>query len=121
MLPILVDKTTMVKNHTTFTYLPCVILRIVIGLYIFSFADSKLITLILSAFAIIFFSYKYMILNTTWKNYLRTVLIYSVALSLSLYDYSKYHKLIGTLIIIDALFGLQSRFIFEQISMIKYN
>jgi len=59
--------------------------------------------------------YKFLKIEKIWKNYLRTVLIYSVILFLITKYQSRYIELCGLLIIIDAIMGLQTYHVFNQI------
>ncbi len=116
MIPeILRDKTTLIKNHTLKTYIFCILLRISIGLL--TIANSIPITIlqILSIFVIVMFLYKFIKIEKIWKNYLRTVLIYSIVLFLITKYSTKYIELAGLLIIFDSLMGLQSYHTFNQI------
>jgi hypothetical protein len=119
MIPeILRDNTTIVKNHTLKTHIFCILLRIAIGLMIITNNISKRIIQILSLFVVITFTYKFFKLSNVWKVYLRTVLSYAVALFLvTKYD-DKYNNVAGTIIIVDALMGLQSRHIFDRIGLL---
>ncbi len=119
MIPdLLKDNTTMIKNHTLKTHIFCILLRIAIGLLIITDNLSKFIIQMLSLFVIIVFSYKFFKLKHVWKVYLRTVLIYAIVLFLVTKYNNKYNNVAGTLIIIDAILGLQSRHTFEQIGYI---
>lgn len=97
------------KNHPLINYLGCVILRISIGLLIFNKILPNIVIYILSILIIIFFTDKFLNSPSTWKNYPRTVLVYSI---LPIFTKQKTdHNYGGLLIIIDALMGLQSRYI----------
>ena len=115
---LLIDNTTIIKNHTLKTYIFCILLRILIGLVIITDNLSKFIIQILCIFVIIFFLYKFFKLKHIWKVYLRTVLIYTIILFLVTKYNNKYNNVAGTLIIVDAILGLQSRHIFEQIEYV---
>ena len=116
MIPeVLRDNTTIVKNHTLKTHIFCILLRIVLGLLIISNKISLNIIQILSLFVVITFTYKFFKLSHIWKVYMRTVLSYAIVLFLVAYYKDKYLNVAGTIIIVDALMGLQSRHIFEQI------
>ena len=76
------------------------------------------IIIILAVFIVIAFSYKFYKLPNVWKVYLRTVLVYFIVLILSLKYNNRYNNISGTLIIVDALMGLQSRHIFDRIGLL---
>jgi hypothetical protein len=112
------DNTTIRKNHTEYTHLFCVLIRITIGSLIILDKIPVLFVLLLSLFVIGMFSYKYFKLKNVWKVYLRTILIYSLV-GISAYIYKeKYNNINGLLIIIDALMGLQSRHHFDRLGLL---
>lgn len=122
MIPeILRDKTTIIKNHTLKTYIFCILLRISIGLLIIANKIPITILQILSIFVIITFLYKFIKIEKIWKNYLRTVLVYSIVLFLITKFDTKYIELAGLLIIFDALMGLQTYHNFNQIGYLFKN
>jgi hypothetical protein len=117
------DPTTIYNNHTMGSYLPCVILRVTIGL-IFILAPSlffssfygKWAAIILAALASILFGLKWFVApgQDTWKVFLRTSIIYFIVAillytSITRSDPISLYTICGALIIIDALMGLQSR------------
>lgn len=112
------DNTTIIKNHTLKTHIFCILLRIIIGLLIITNNLSKLVIQILSLFVVIMFFYKFIKLPIVWKVYLRTVIAYAIVLFLVTKYNDKYNNVAGTIIIIDALMGLQSRHIFEKIGLL---
>jgi len=119
MIPeILRDNTTIIKDHTIKSYIFCVLLRIAIGLSIITDKLPTKIIIILAVFVVIAFSYKFYKLPNVWKVYLRTVLVYFIVLILSLKYNNRYNNISGTLIIVDALMGLQSRHIFDRIGLL---
>jgi len=119
MIPeLLRDNTTIVKNHSLKTHIFCILLRIVIGLLLVTNNMPKRIIQILSLFIIVTFTYKFFKIEHIWKVYLRTVLTYAVVLFLVTKYNDTYYNVAGTIIIIDALMGLQSRHIFEQIGYV---
>ena len=119
MIPeVLRDNTTIVKNHTLKTHIFCILLRISIGLLLITNNIPKNIIQILSLFVIITFTYKFFKIEHIWKVYLRTVLSYAVVFFLVTKYNDRYYNVAGTIIIIDALMGLQSRHIFEQIGYV---
>jgi hypothetical protein len=64
------------------------------------------------------FTYKYIILPNVWKVYLRTVIVYLLVGLSNLVYKDKYSSVNGTLIIVDALMGLQSRHIFDRLGLL---
>ena len=116
MIPeILRDKTTIIKNHTLKTYIFCILLRILFGLLTMTNKIPISILQIISIIIIVMFSYKFIKIEKIWKNYLRTILIYSIILFIITKFDTKYIEIAGLLIIVDALMGLQSYHIFNQI------
>lgn len=107
---IIADKTTLLKKHTWYTHLLCVLFRIIIGIALISYdpISSKIndILIVLSLIVVIFFAYKFQTNSRTWKVYLRTMVSYStIAYLLSIQK----NKEAGIIAIVDALLGLQSR------------
>lgn len=116
MIPeILRDETTLIKNHTLKTYIFCILLRIFIGLLTITNKIPVTILQILSIFVIVTFLYKFIKIEKIWKNYLRTVLVYSIVLFLITIFNKQYIELCGLLIIFDSLMGLQTYHNFNQI------
>lgn len=112
------DETTIVKNHTLKTHLFCIFLRITLGILVIKQIIPINLLLLISLFVIIIFTNKFFKLPNVWKVYLRTVIVY-LLVGLSAYIYKeKYSSVNGTLIIVDALMGLQSRHIFERIGLL---
>lgn len=110
----LADHTTLFK-HNMYSYLPCVIIRITIALLFMSSIISNRVMTGISVLIVLMFLWKYIkIGSSVWKNYLRTVLIYTliiICLNLPVIRDNQYCKVVVTmLIIIDALLGQQSRF-----------
>lgn len=119
--PNIVDNSTLIKStfhkdHNVYTHLGCVLLRCIIGLTLILHispdisSDIKRMLMLFCIIIIIIFSYKF-IHNANnnivvWKTYLRTVIAYSASLALI---YKNKYDIAGTIIIIDALMGLQSR------------
>lgn len=100
-MDILNDNTTIVKNHTIKTHIFCILLRMILGISIINGIITKEVLIAISLFVICTFLFKYF--NTdNWKNYLRTVLAYSVILFVD-------KNTAGTIVIIDALMGQQTR------------
>lgn len=107
---VVLDKTTMLyPNHTVYTHLGCVLIRICLGLVLL---NSDLGTVHKKAFVCLFvaillmFTVKYMTTKNVWKCYPRTLLAYSAGL-VSLARGAPSNA--GILVIVDALLGVQSR------------
>jgi hypothetical protein len=113
------DNTTIIKNHSIKTHIVCILLRIILGILVINKTLSINLIILLSLFVITMFGYKYFKLPNVWKVYFRTVLIYSIVLILTLKYGDNYRQISGTLIIVDSLMGLQSRHIFERLSLLK--
>jgi hypothetical protein len=94
------DNTTLVKNHPMRNH-------------------SKNIILIISFLVAAMFLSKFFKLPNVWKVYMRTVIVYSIVFLLTLKFGEQYNSVSGTLIIVDALMGLQSRHIFDRLSLLK--
>lgn len=128
--PNILDRTTIVKDHNVYTHLGCVLLRCAIGISLIlsqtnlssTNVDMRIIYLLLSfcAIVVLWFGSKYIRLiksNTVvWKAYLRNVIAYTVAGGLI---YKKRFDLAGTIMIADALMGVQSRHMAHAMSYIK--
>ncbi len=122
MIPeLLKDNTTIIKNHTIKTYIFCILLRIMIGLFIITDKIPLDVLKLLCLFVIIFFTYKFLKITHIWKVYLRTILSYAIVLFLITKYNNKYYSVAGTIIIIDALMGIQSQHIFDQIGFLLSN
>lgn len=107
------DKTTIYyknynKYHPLKNYLFCVIIRIILGLIIYNNLLSKTVIYILSILIIIVFLTKFINNNANWKVYERTILLYSL---IPYFTYKNNNDISSLLIIIDAVLGLQSRHI----------
>ena len=119
MIPeLLKDNTTIIKNHTIKTYIFCILLRIMIGLFIITDKIPLDVLKLLCLFVIIFFTYKFLKITHIWKVYLRTILSYAIVLFLITNYNNKYNSVAGTIIIIDALMGVQSEHIFDKIGFL---
>lgn len=121
---LLVDTTTVFykntgKGHPWYTYIWCVILRITIGLVILYVNADSINNNYLAIYAFIvafaFFA-KFMSVSPTWKIYLRTVLSYLIIVAS--YKQPQFKNIAGSMMIVDALMGLQSRLIQGNISRI---
>ena len=113
------DNTTIVKNHSKYSHLGCVVLRCIIGILVINKIIPTKILLILSLIITIGFTYKYFKLQNIWKVFLRTIIVYAIIAILILKYNDKYTTVYGILIIVDALMGLQSRHIFDRLSLLK--
>lgn len=111
------DKTTILykknKKHTIYTYIFCIILRIIIGILIYyKISIFKYLTFIIPLLLsfVIFTGHKFLLTeNNTWKVYLRTLLVSLTAIIISLLNKNENNNIAGILIIVDSLLGLQSR------------
>lgn len=125
----LIDKNTILEkdhpkwlpeHHTQFTYLFCIILRILLGVIIYQNLISTNIIIIICLLILIGFGSKYFnILDnkiTIWKNYQRVVILYSISLLSQISNIKNKNQLTGLLIIIDAILGQQSRYITTNMS-----
>jgi Na+-transporting NADH:ubiquinone oxidoreductase subunit NqrB len=106
-------KKTFHKDHNVYTHLGCVLLRCVIGAIIILHTkneNTKQILMVFCMIIIIMFASKFINNSNNnivvWKAYLRPVIAYSAALGLI---YNDRYDLSGTIIIVEALMGLQSR------------
>lgn len=102
-------------NHTIFTHLGCVLLRIFIGMFLIESTNKKYnnVIAVILMMGIIMFGTKAIKLarenkKILWKFYPRLVLIYSMALYYIKKDRT---EIAGFLVILDALMGFQSRHI----------
>jgi len=101
------------KYHTLYTYLFCVILRIIIGILIYNLEYIQPIGIILwCAIVIIGFYSKCKLPYKTWKKYCRTIAIYSsiILVNISKTENKSKKEISGMFIILDALMGLKSRY-----------
>jgi hypothetical protein len=112
------DNTTLKKNHTQYTHLVCILIRITLGSLIILGKIPSTIILLLSLFVIIVFLNKFFKLQNVWKVYMRTVLVYLFVLIFTFLYKEKYNNLSGLLIIVDALMGLQSRHHFDRLGLL---
>ena len=113
------DNTTIVKNHSMINHVGCVIIRIGLGILVLNNTIPTNILGIFCLFIVLGFGNKFFKLPNVWKVYIRTVLVYAtIGLLILLYG-NKYTTVYGTLIIVDALMGLQSRHIFDRLSLLN--
>ena len=103
----LIDKTTVLKNHTVWTHLFCILLRITLGISIIKGWLSLKSASYLAIIIVLVFGRKFITNNKTWKVYLRTTLVYTIVMTTRFTHLPK--EIVGTLVIVDALMGLQSR------------
>ncbi len=125
----LLDPTTIVKHHTVYTHLGCVLLRCAIGL-ILILAQSKLVDesktgikyllLVFCALVVVLFGSKYIKLIRTdivvWKAYVRTIVAYIFAGGLI---YNNRYDSAGIIMIADALMGAQSRHVSHTMTYLR--
>jgi hypothetical protein len=122
LVPALVDTTTVYfkknnKGHPWYTYIWCTILRITIGLILLHLQSNQINNnyLAVYAFAVAFaFFSKFLTVSPTWKVYMRTVLCYTIIVASR--NHPNFKDIAGSIMIIDAIMGLQSRFIQGNIS-----
>jgi hypothetical protein len=112
------DNTTMLKNHTIKTHMFCLLLRTALGILIITGKMPINVIYILCVSVIIMFGNKYFKLPNVWKVYLRTIFVYAVVLFLTYVYGDKYRHISGTLLIVDVLLSIQSRHIFERLSLL---
>lgn len=117
MLSIFKDPTT--SNPPLYRYLGCILLRLSLAILFLNENINLLTIQILSLLAIILFGLKAYNVNKSWKNFNRVVLVYSLILVLSIIKPENYRTIIGLLIIIDALLGLNTRHCHENMSRIN--
>lgn len=122
---LLIDKATYLEknkpswlpeHHTQYTHLFCLLLRIFIGLSILQGKISTQSIIILCIVILLFFGSKYISKTVYWKNYLKTLLTYSIILFLQYNNIENKNTISGLLIIVDALLGQQSRYISTNMS-----
>lgn len=111
----LIDTTTLIPNHSIYAHFGCVALRCFLGLYLITLYEGRRVEfglfVAVLATALALFLYKSIFARKTWKVYSRTVLTLALTLILLLFAEKDAAKLVaGTLLIVDAMMGLQSRF-----------
>ena len=110
----ILDRTTMrYPNHTAYTHLGCVLIRIALGSAIALKLEPKYkmkVILLLIVISLVFFIKYYKLVvksnNVVWKAYLRTVFTYALS---ALFLYNGKQTMAGSIIIADALSAIQSR------------
>ena len=112
--PIFRDNTTIIPNHSLIAYLPCILLRISLGIAIIQKLIPRKWIISGCLLVIALFTFKYLTVPLpVWKVYLRTILTYTIVCGLMIYgtyqDNQDNHNNLwlasGILIIIDALLG----------------
>jgi len=114
----LIDETTFMrktcdKYHTYYTYLFCIILRILISILIYHSSYVKPVGIIIWCVIVILGFYsKCKLPNSTWKKYCRLIGIYSsiIVVNLSSIEIEQKKKISSSLMILDAMMGLKSRY-----------
>lgn len=112
----LVDTTTLIKNHSVYDHYGCVMLRCFLGLYMLLAYDARdaerFMFIFLFGSLLAFFVIKATTMHKkTWKVYARIVLTLTVCLLLLLFAEKETVKyVVGTLLIVDAMMGIQSRY-----------
>lgn len=120
MIPtVYADNTTIIKNHSIRTHMFCLVLRTYLALLIINGTMPLKYIYSLCIFVILVFGNKYFKMPNVWKVYLRTVFTYSVILILTYIYGNRYRQLSGALMIVDVLLSIQSRHIFERLSLLK--
>lgn len=116
----LIDKSLITGSYAPYIYVFCIILRIILGYLVLYKSVSNLFVYVLSILVIIIFSKKlyYFRKNNikTWKHYERTIGLYSITVLITYFNKLDYN-LAGLIIMTDALFGIRSRIIAENIKI----
>jgi hypothetical protein len=114
------------KNNPVLIYIFCILIRIILGWFVYYNQIPNYIIFILSVFVILVFSFKFIKFNRNWKNYIRCIITYTLVILFTEFNDTNKNNTIdntidkninkcynagGLLIIIDALMGQQSRFI----------
>lgn len=114
----LVDKSLVSSIYAPYIYIFCIFLRIILGYQILNKKINNGFIYLVSAFVIIHFSNKRnrFIKNNikTWKLYGRTIGAYSLLIMFTYFNIDlkqKDYNIGGLIIIIDALLGIESRYI----------
>lgn len=114
--PSLVDTTTLLENHSEYSHFQSAIIRCLLGLYVLlkyeeRFWERIVLTILLTSL-LVFFVYKYIVINKTWKVYARVILTLTLAIFLLWFAKKETAKVVvGTLLFVDAMMGIQSRHI----------
>jgi hypothetical protein len=114
----LIDKTLVSGKYASYVYIFCIFLRFVLGYLILNKKINNMFIYLLSAFVILNFSIKrneFIKTNTkTWKIYGRTIGAYSLLILNTYFNNDlkqKEYNIGGLIVIIDALLGIESRYI----------
>jgi len=114
----LVDKSLVSGIYAPYVYIFCIFLRFILGYLILNKKINNIFIYLLSAFVILIFSNKRnkFIKNNikTWKLYGRTIGAYSLLIIFTYFNINlkqKDYNIGGLIIIIDALLGVESRYI----------
>ena len=104
-------------SHNQYTQIPCILIRICLGILLILNADAyeqyrTLFIILVIGFSIKSF-YLWMKNIKTWKGYSRMIITYLA--SMCLLSQGK-HEAGGTLIIVDALISMQSRYTYNAIN-----
>jgi membrane-bound metal-dependent hydrolase YbcI (DUF457 family) len=110
----LVDTTTLVKNHNEYTHFGSVLIRCLLGLYVLLYYEERLwervVLTTLFGILLVFFVYKYVTIEKTWKVYARVILTLTLCILLLWVAKKETAKVvIGTLLFVDGMMGIQSR------------
>jgi hypothetical protein len=108
------DSTTFLTQHSVWTHLFCVLLRCLLAMYLWTAYDSsrdRPFFTVLCITIITIFTFKYFNVRS-WKVFSRVVLVYTTILVvLHVVESERAKTVAGMLVIVDALMGLQSRYI----------
>jgi len=104
------DTTTFIKDHTKWAHLGCVSLRTFLGLAILTGKLHSRYLIPFGIFVALLFLWKFVKVGSSWKVYLRTVIVYLLVSVLKYIDTPASQTASGVLVITDALLGLQSRY-----------
>lgn len=103
------------KNNTALFYIICIIIRIILGILIFENKISNNIIYILSSIIIIIFLYKYSYniykSKKNWKNYPKTIILYSLVIIFTYLNTNNNNNIAGILIMFDLLLGIDNKHI----------
>lgn len=94
-------------------YTFCIFLRVSLAFLVFfvSFSYKNSIVLLFALSIIAFFVYKQMVNPRSWKNYVRTILLYSAIATLAYRQPAQWERYAGLLILIDVAMGQQTWYI----------
>lgn len=112
--PSLVDNTTLLKNHSVYSHYQSALFRCLLGLYVLLKYEERVwerivLTSVLGSL-LVFFVYKYVVMKKTWKVYARVILTLTLCiLLLWIAKKDTVKVVVGTLLFVDAMMGIQSR------------